>query len=458
MGIAKALGVASLMVVCSYALSAVPTEDAEKLRRELTPMGAERGSNAEGTVPEWDPLFGLSASGPVYMSNPLPEDRPLFIIANYNYRDYVDLLSPGVIALFDANPDYQLLVYRTLRTANPPRWLVENTLYNAANTELSSDGLTLINFKAGVPFPIPQSGQQVIWNHLMRWVGKQNELVSSAYHVDASGNWIESSRQQQKFISPLYRASGTVFNASGTSASSDMPDVYALRMDQLLPQKRKGEILLMRYQTDYSATAERKIWQYFPDQSQVRRVSNASFGNPLPDVQNSSTYDDMQLFSGSPEKYDWTLLGKQDCIVPYNNWAAVDASGPEQFLRSQFYNPELVRWEFHRCWLIEGRLRKGEEHVYPRRRFWIDEDTWNILLSENYNAKGQLWRHGQAIFAHAYQTQAFWSPITVMYDLQGKTYSVNGQPLPDSWSQLTELPSEDYFTPRALLQKIAPIR
>jgi hypothetical protein len=55
-------------------------------------------------------------------------------------------------------------------------------------------------------------------------------------------------------------------------------------------------------------------------------------------------------------------------------------------------NPEYVRWELHRVWVVEATLKQGQRHQAPKSRYYLDEDTWGALLGDRWDANGQLWK------------------------------------------------------------------
>ena len=84
------------------------------------------------------------------------------------------------------------------------------------------------------------------------------------------------------------------------------------------------------------------------------------------------------MFAGSPERYDWKLIGKKEIYVPYNGYRQVAKvaefvktnNGKEFFTPGQ-PNPDYWRWEKHRMWIVEGTLKKDKRHVYGKRIFFV---------------------------------------------------------------------------------------
>ena len=68
----------------------------------------------------------------------------------------------------------------------------------------------------------------------------------------------------------------------------------------------------------------------------------------------------MFVFSGSPDRYDWKLLGKKRMIVPYNAYKASATTTPRDgFLTPNHLNPDFLRYEEHRVWVLEATLKPG---------------------------------------------------------------------------------------------------
>jgi hypothetical protein len=103
----------------------------------------------------------------------------------------------------------------------------------------------------------------------------------------------------------------------------------------------------------------------------------------------------------------------------------------------------------HRMWVVEGTLKDGERHIYPRRTLYFDEDSWNVLVHDMYDDKGQLWRT-----AHRYAKLYWEGPVLaesneVHHDLISRRYNVvtmmGEYDGPYDYSQ--DKPGESFFTP-----------
>lgn len=407
-----------LVFTVSTLQAAVTAEQANQLTTTLTPLGAERAGNANGTIPAWSADINLQSSDPVYITNPLGDEQPLYSINKDNMHEYSTLLSEGSKKLLEEKEGYRMDVYPTLRTAVAPQRIYDNTRVNATNTRLANDGLTLENWQAGVPFPIPQNGLELIWNHLTRWSGSHGEHTSTVYFSSTTGKVIQSSTQFITFASPIY--------SPDMDWGKGSDELFLLRANFLAPPRRAGEIILVREPHDFSDNKGRKAWQYLTGQRRVRMAPSIAFDTPATASSGNNTYDDSNIFNGSPERFEWELKGKQECLTPYNNWRTTNIEKPKELMTPSHFQPDAVRWEIHRCWVVEATRKEGARHIYSKRRYYIDEDSWTAVMGDLYDNRGNLWRTNFSLFAPNYMNQSFASSGGIaMYDLIQKTYHVS---------------------------------
>lgn len=60
------------------------------------------------------------------------------------------------------------------------------------------------------------------------------------------------------------------------------------------------------------------------------------------------------------------------------------------------------------------------------RVFYVDEDSWQILASEEYDAEDKLWRVSEAHNISYYSEPVFWTTMEVTYDLKSRRYYIDG--------------------------------
>ncbi|MNR16986.1 hypothetical protein D3C85_1336220 [compost metagenome] len=162
------------------------------------------------------------------------------------------------------------------------------------------------------------------------------------------------------------------------------------------------------------------------------------------------TFDEIGMFNGSIERYDWKLVGKKEMYVPYNAYRAAFQSSPEELLGPQHVNPDRLRWELHRVWVVEAKLKPGKRHIYQQRRFYIDEDAWTVVAAESYDGNGALYKTGYSMLSPLYDKGGVNSEATVFYDLIGGNYSNNATPFAAGYLKLTEPLPKREFTAGAL--------
>jgi len=386
--------------------------EAQALKGALTPMGAERAGNAAGTIPAWTGETPVLPTGYVNGA-PRPDafaaDKPLFVITAGNVAQYASQLPEGAQALFTRFPDYRMEVYPTRRSATAPAWVYENVFRNATRARPAPEGLAfgVEGAVGGVPFPIPKSGLEVVWNHLLALWGPAREAYLSTYVVSSAGD-IDlgvSSREVADF--PYYDAKAT--------PDSFGPYYFKTRRIQDAPAAKAGEGYLA-WQPINTARNKFAAWRYVPGEGRVRRGPSLSYDTPDPDASGFQTLDEYYVFFGGPDRYDWELKGKQEMIVPYNNnrlhsLQARDVLGP------QHEKPEALRYELHRVWVVEAKLAKGKSHIVPRRRLYVDEDTWFALYSDSWDDEGRLWKFGHATMYHVPDLPAVVLGSLFVYDL-----------------------------------------
>ena len=378
--VALSLGLAVAAVPVAAGVSA---EEAAKLKTTLTPLGAERAANKDGTIPAWTGGYTQVPAG--YKSGqPRPDffagDKPVLQITGKNADQYADKLSETTKALLKKYPEYRLDVYPTRRTAAAPQSVYDNSFRNATRAKTTRNGDAFEGALGGVPFPIPKDGAEVMWNHRTSWSGENGTGQYSTWIVTAQGKRLMASKYDELFTNPYYYKETTLENFDGFYIKN--------KLLTLEPASKSGEGLL---DWQHAEQDKRAVWQYLVGQRRVRRSPSVSYDTPNFITSGIGFFDEGFGVYGPLDRHELKLIGKKEVYVPYNNNKAAIAS-PEQLLSPNFLNPDLVRWELHRVWEVEATLREGKRHVVPKRRYYLDEDSWNILLSDGWDAKGQLWR------------------------------------------------------------------
>jgi hypothetical protein len=441
---ARTVATAALLALAppGAALAAISAEEARQLGTTLTEVGAERAGNADGSIPEF--AGGLTRAPAAFVPgsgkrpDPFADERPLFSIDARSAETFADRLTEGTKALMKRYPDFRIDVYRTHRTVAFPRFVTANTAARATSARTTHGGLSLAGVRAAYPFPIPKTGYEAMWNHLVRFSGLCDRRRIAAYHVESSGTATLSSTAHVLEDYPYW-----------DERKPDSNTYFRFRIHYDGPARRAGEALMLVDPVDYMQRG-RRGWQYLPGQRRVRLAPDLSYDTPNTATAGAQTFDDALLFNGKMDRYDFTLLGKREMYVPYNAYRAMYGATAEELLHPHFLDPDLVRWELHRVWVVEAKLKPGKRHVYARRVFYLDEDSWAALLSDQYDARGQLYRVGMAFMAPSYDVPAPWADPFLHYDLATGAYAINGWPGASGWLRHVECPGEAAWSPDAL--------
>ena len=121
----------------------------------------------------------------------------------------------------------------------------------------------------------------------------------------------------------------------------------------------------------------RDAWLYNPGQRRVRRAPQVAYDNPGTAADNMRTSDQLDMFNGAPDKYEWKLVGKREVYVPYNSFGMYDFNAKlHDIYLEKFASNAHRRYELHRVWVVEATLKEGKRHIYHKRILYIDEDSW----------------------------------------------------------------------------------
>ncbi|UVE19575.1 DUF1329 domain-containing protein [Pseudomonas sp. LS44] len=399
--------------------AAVSATEAQKLGTTLTSFGAEKAGNADGSIPEYTGGLttapaGFDASTGI-RPDPFASEKPLFSIDAKNMDQYAAKLSEGAKSLLKNQPGYRIDVYPTHRTVAYPQFVLDNTVKNATRASLSADGLSVQGARAGTPFPIPKTGNEVMLNHIARFQGLRFVIPKyTAYNVNASGRKVISTQGMWANESAFY----------DLSRPADENLMTRARANYSGPARRAGESLQTAEPIDYT-TLGRRAYQYLPGQRRVRLAPDLAYDTPNPSTSGMSTVDDTNLFSGKMDRYDWKLVGKKELYVPYNTYRFTYADNPDEVVGPKFLNPDVVRWELHRVWVVEATLKEGQRHIYAKRTYYLDEDSWAALAVDQYDGRGQLWRPGFSYITALYDQSAINNTPVSHYDVIAGTYYIN---------------------------------
>ena len=425
----------------------VSVADAAKLDNELTPVGAVRAGNPDGSIPAW--TGGITALPAGYNKgdhhgDPFGNDQVLYTITGANYKEYVANLSPGQVKLFETYPDtYKMPVYPTRRSASYPESVYAATKVNALNGELLQGGNGIQNATMGIPFPIPQNGLEAIWNHTLRFRGDAVTRFGGQAAVTEGGAYTIIGFEEQLMIK---------YSEAGLTPAQLMDENILFKFKQSVtkPSRLAGTALLVHETVD-QVKNPRQAWTYNTGQRRVRRAPNVAYDTPGSATDGLRTTDDYDMYNGSPNRYNWELKGKQELYVAYNSYKLhSDQLTYDDILKPHHINPDLTRFEKHRVWVVEANLKDEYRHVYVKRVFYIDEDSWQILVADSYDDRGGLYRVALAYGLNYYEVPSPWSTLEVYHDLNSRRYLATGLDNEEDMYDFSVELSDREFTPQAL--------
>ncbi len=437
----------ALALAATGAQAATTADQAARLGKDLTPTGAETAGNADGTIPAWTGGITTPPAGykvGMFHPDPYAADQPLFTITAANYKDYAAKITAGAAAMFQKYKDYAMPVYPTHRSASFPQRVYDFTAKNATSCKLVANGEGVQDCAEGFPFPVPQNAYEVIWNHKLKYKGVAARRWANQVAPTANGAY-SVVRLREELLGLYYKPGNTTANINNIL-------VYFFQVVEG-PARLAGQVLLVHETLNQSAQP-RQAWIYNPGQRRVRRAPNVAYDNPGTASDGLRTNDMTDMFNGAMDRFDWKLVGKREMYVPYNSYKAhSDKAKIKDLVRPGHLNPDYMRYELHRVWVVEATLKPGARHINSRRTFYLDEDSYQILAIDHYDGRGQLWRVSEAPSVNYYEVPTFWATIEAHYDLQSGRYLaglLDNEEAPYDFSFVT---TPDDFSPQSLRKR-----
>jgi len=414
------VAVTLLLAAGSPAQAAASPEEVARLGADLTPLGAEKAGNGDGTIPAWEGGITTPPAGykpGKHYVDPYADDAILFTITGQNMDEYADKLTPGHQAMLRTYDTFKMHVYPTRRSASYPQRIYDMTKKVAATAELAESGYGVRGAINGIPFPIPESGIEVIWNHLLRYRGDRAKRTIGQAAPTRSGKYTMVQFEDEFHL---------LYSIEGMTEADLNNKILMFKQKVVAPARLAGGILLVHETLD-QVKEHRSAWLYNPGQRRVRRAPNVAYDNPGTAADAMRTSDQFDMFNGAVDRYEWKLIGKREMYVPYNAYKLDgDTIKHKDILTPLHINPEYPRYELHRVWVVDATLKPGARHIYKRRTFYVDEDSWQILHMDQYDNRDQLWRVSEGHVINYYDVPTLWTALEVHTDLQAGRYLAIG--------------------------------
>jgi hypothetical protein len=439
------------LLYSALALATPGADDVARLGKNLLPWGAEKAGNADGSIPAYSGQLAVPAgydpAKPGVRPDPFADEKPLYSVTAANMAEHVDKLSDGLKAMLAKYPTFRMDVYPSHRTMVYPQWVQDNSIRNATSCKSIADGkeVYLKGCYAGIPFPLPQDGLQVMWNHVVKYSAPESwEARFQSWLVDASGTVTLQGDNVAAYRSPFYDRNSSEPNPVGT-------DYFKYRHDTSAPARKAGERLLLLESTRMGNGGTR-VWQYLPGQRRVKLAPDLAYDTPNPQSGGAATMDDARAFAGALDRFDFKLVGKKEMLIPYNTFRmqAGGSCSNKQRLTPNHLNPDCVRWELHRVWVVEATVKSGVRHVYPKRIMYWDEDTAGAGISDGFDASGKVYRVNVVYPYPMYEGEAQSTDMYTTFDLATGVYSEQVGAVESGGWYMIPAKSSTYFTADSL--------
>jgi hypothetical protein len=440
--------------LCLNVSAAATPEEARQLDGAvLTALGAEKAGNKDGTIPAYSgegvtPSSNYDPKQPMLRPNPFGNEKPLFSITAQNAAQYADRIDK-MTEVFKRYPSYRMDIYPSHRTVMHPEWINKNTVKNATSCKAIDNELKLEGCYGGIPFPIPKTGNQVMWNHLLAYSPPSYEEINNGWIVPTSGQPVMGAGTKSWVEFPF-------FDRKATSPAATNSVFWKIRFDYTAPSRSAGEKYVLMDNLD-NISIGRRAYAYIPGQRRVKLAPDLNYDTPSPTSGGVLTMDDGKVYLGPLDRYDWALVGKKEKYIPYNNFQLADLKdcvANKVLSTKNFPNPDCIRWELHRVWVVKGTLKPGYRHIYKTRIFYWDEDGYGTGMGENYDASGALYRVALGLSWPFYATEKDGGgqyDNTANMDLQTGYWCTNGfASAPGSGWYVTPKKEATFFTPETL--------
>jgi hypothetical protein len=408
----------TLFALTLPASAAVTQKDAERLGKDLTPVGAEKAGNGRD-IPAWTGGLKKDNNHPsgAFHKDPFASDKPLFRIDASNMEQHKARLTNGQMEMLKRFPDMFLEVYPTHRSASYPEHVYAGVKTNATRAELFKYGSGVRGATMSSPFPIPTDGLEVLWNHTLRFRGLSMAFSGVASSVTSGGQRMDALRDYEYYFK---------YSVPGYEPEDLDNKIFLLKRKTLAPATMAGAITLVHETLD-QIRSPRKSWIYMPGQRRLRRTPDLAYDTADVNTNSIRTVDQVDMFNGAPDYYEWELKGKQEVYIPYNAYKVHQGDLKlDDILQPHHINSSLLRYEAHRVWVVEAKLRVGYSHRYATRRYYVDEDSWSIVYAEEYDEAGNLWEVTEAHLINYYDVPVMYTTLEVTYDMQDGRYFVEG--------------------------------
>jgi hypothetical protein len=443
------LGTAVLGMAAFQAQAKVSEAEAAKLGKELTPIGAEKKASADGSIPEW--TGGMAPHGNLKSQwsdfdadlQKFSSEKPMYTITKANMATYKDKLAVGHQKMLERHPTYKMHVYKSQRNGAYPQAIYDATIKNATTAELAGgDPDALKGAKLGFPFPIPQSGAELVWNHRLTWRGEAVRRFNNQIIVQPNGTQLFT-----KLIEEVLFPYASIKNP-GSFEAPDSVSIFYLS-ETVAPPRNAGQFILA-----WEHPGARSAWIYSPALRRIRRAPTVAYDNPYEGTDGNQFYDQVDMINGKLDRFTWKLIGKKEMIIPYNSAKINDHKLKyKDICKPGHVDQDLARYELHRVWIVEANNKPEVRHTFKKKVLYFDEDSYVPSLIDNYDQRDQYYKFQEGHTIYAPNVQTVGTVPELIYDLQTGGYfatALINEDVPNDFSVSFD---KEYFTPDAVKKR-----
>jgi hypothetical protein len=497
----------------SLAFAKATPEEAARLGKDLTPVGAEQAGNKDGTIPEWvgkaafnekmltmtrGELEKLRQSLPKDLEQNLPKGttfadvvkqareklnagdgaaaadlilkyQPGYVKDFINYKVYgkdpQEFVKPLYVVTKDNLAQYEKYLtegHKALFKTYPTYKMVvyptvrnaffPDEIYAATIKNASSATLGGTDKVQGAELGFPFPIPKAGAEPLWNHKLKFRGSTVQRYNNQAIVK-PDGSFKITKLVEDVLFVYGNLKNRALVKPNAPMIAYYLSETKE--PPRVAGQFTLVHEKIGPGVEA-RSAWIFSPGLGRVNRAPDVGFDNPAIGTDGEQFYDQVDVFNGALERYTWKLVGKKEILIPYNSWIMNSPTFRyADLMMPGHVTPDFARYELHRVWVVEATLVPGQRHQLKKRRFYLDEDSWSIAAVDGYDNRDQLWKFQEAHLLTIPFIPTVSGIPEVIYDLQTKRYFLTTMTNEDPVSDFEKKYDEKMFSPAALQRRAA---
>ena len=370
--------------------------------------------------------------------NPFSNDNIIFTIDKNNFNSFTqDLLTPGQIEMFKLYPEsFKMNIYPSRRSCSVPPEVIKLT---KSNSILTDEGEGIEGIIGSIPFPNPTEALHHVWNHILRYRGVNIAGASPFYIVNTDG-------------SVTYGAGEAVAINFWNPFIQSEKGLQGMLMTKVTHPPRLADATVLVIESLNAYKTPRRSWVYNPGTQRVRRAPDIAYDYKPSSSQGLTTTDQFDGFNGAKDRYNWTIIGIQQRLMPYNAYDFHEAS-IDEILQPNHVNQDYLRYELVNVNVVQADLKIDKRHLIPHRTMYFDLDSHNMLVEETFDGKNEIMAYREFPIINYYDQPMCLSIHSATYDFASKRYQLSGvrsKDLPKIQWRLDEPHDEKMFTPEGL--------